>query len=90
MDAWPVRCDPRPVNQIRPSLPDEVHGARAAGDLLVGDVASAEAQLACVRARYLVGFCCRLSVVAPSVALRLAWRVGVRRAWRSRTRVRSR
>ena len=85
MDGYPVRCDPRPVNQVRQSLPDEVHGARAAGDLLVGDIASAEAHLACVHARYLVRFCMRLAVITPSVALRLAWRVGVRRAWRART-----
>ena len=64
------------MDQPRSALPDEVHGARAAGALLVGDLASAAADLACVRTRYLVGFLCRLAVVAPSVSLRLAWRVG--------------
>lgn len=59
-------------------LPDEAHGARAAGSLIVGELAEAEADLAQVRMRYLVGFLVRLAVVAPSVSLRLAWRVGVR------------
>ena len=63
----------------RSALPDEVHGARAAGAVLLGDLASAEADLACVRMRYLVGFLFRLAVIAPSVSLRLAWRVGARR-----------
>ena len=63
----------------RSRLPDEVHGARAAGSLLAGEVAEAEAELTHVRARYLVGFLVRLAVVAPSVSLRLAWRVGVQR-----------
>jgi len=63
----------------RSRLPDEVHGARAAGSLLVGDLAEAEAELVHVRTRYLVGFLVRLAVVVPSVSLRLAWRVGVRR-----------
>ena len=71
-------------------LPDEVHGARAAGSLLVGDLEEAEADLAHVRTRYLVGFLFRLSMVAPSVSLRLAWRVCSRRAGRSKTGVRSR
>ena len=90
MDAQPVRCDPQAVNETRPLLPDEVYGARAAGALLVGDLASAEAQLSRVRLRYLVAFCCRLSVIAPSVAVRLAWRVASRRCRRSTTGVRSR
>ena len=64
----------------RSRLPDEVHGARAAGSLLVGDLAGAKAELAHVRTRYLAGFLARLGVVAPSVALRLVWRVGVRRS----------
>ena len=59
-------------------LPAEVHGARAAGSLLAGDLAEAEAELAQVRTRYLAGFLVRLAVGAPSVSLRLAWRVGAR------------
>ena len=43
---------------------------------MLGELASAEADLACVRTRYLVGFLCRLAVIPPSVSLRLAWRVG--------------
>ena len=60
---------------------DEVHGARAAGSFLAGDVAEAEAEvkLACVRTRYPVGFLARLAHLAPRVSLRLVWRVGVRR-----------
>ena len=62
-------------------LPDEVHGARAAGSLLAGDLELAEAELARVRARYLVRFLCRLAVVTPGVSLRLGWRVAARRGW---------
>ena len=67
------------MDHPRSALPDEVHGARATGALLLGDLASAEADLACVRTRYLVGFLCRLAVIVPSVSLLLAWRVGARR-----------
>ena len=52
----------------RSRLPDEVHGARAAGSLLVGDLAESEAELACVRTRYLVGFLLRLALVVPDVS----------------------
>ena len=62
-------------------LPDEVHGARAAGSLLAGDLESAEAELARVQARYLVRFLCRLALVTPGISLRLAWRVAARRGW---------
>ena len=67
------------MDSSRSALPDEVHGARAAGSLLAGDLEAAEAELAAVRTRYLIGFLCRLAVVTPSVSLRLAWRLGRRR-----------
>ena len=79
MDESRPGCHLGYMESPRSALPDEVHGARAAGALLVGDLASAEADLACARTRYLAGFLCRLAVIAPSVSLRLAWRVGARR-----------
>ena len=63
----------------RPSVLDELYGARAAGSLLVGDVDEAVDALMLVSNRYLAGFCCRFAVVSPSVSLRLAWRVVRRR-----------
>ena len=81
MDAtWP-ECHFEPMDRPRFALPDEVHGARAAGSLVVGDLEAVDAELALTGAHYLAGFLCRLAVIAPSVALRLAWRLGVRR-WR--------
>ena len=77
---WP-ECHFDPMNHPRFALPDEVHGARAVGSLIVGDLEAAEAELALTGARYLAGFLCRLAVIMPSVALRLAWHLGVRR-WR--------
>ena len=79
MDAAVVPCELVRMDVERSRLPDEVYGARVAGSLLVGDLAEAEADLACVRTRYLVRFLLRLALVVPSVSLRLAWRVGVRR-----------
>ena len=63
----------------RPTLPDEVHGARAMGSLVVGDLESAAAELGSVQTRYLFGFLCRLAILMPTISLRLAWRVGARR-----------
>ena len=79
MDAAVVPCELVRMDAERSRPLDEVHGARAAGSLLVGDLAEAEAELVCVRTRYLVGFLARLALVVPGVSLRLAWRVGVRR-----------
>ena len=62
-------------------LPDEVHGARAAGSLLAGDLEGAEAELARVKPAFLLRFLCRLAVVMPGISLRLAWRVAARRGW---------
>ena len=74
------------MDHPRSSLADEVHGARAVGSLVVGDIEAAEAELALTATRYLAGFVCRLVVIAPSVAVRLAWRVGVRRLKRASRR----
>ena len=81
MDGAVVPWELVRMDSQRPRLPDEVHGARAAGSLLAGDLDEAEAELAHVRPRYLAGFLLRLAVVVPSVSLRLVWRVGVRRQW---------
>ena len=63
MDESRPECHLGYMERPRSALPDEVHGARAAGALLVGDLASAEGYLACVRTRYLVGFLFRLAAV---------------------------
>ena len=86
MDAAGVPCEFVRMDVERSRLPDEVHGARAAGSLLVGELAEAEAELACVRTGYLAGFLLRLALVVPSVSLRLAWCVGVRRRFGFRSR----
>ena len=79
MDGPVWLCERLRMDGRDSTLPDVVQGARAAGSLLAGDLTEAEAELAHVRTRYLAGFLVRLAVVAPSVSLRLAWRVGVRR-----------
>ena len=86
MDGPVASCELVRMDGQRSRLPDEAHGARAAGLLLVGNLAEAEAQLAYVRMRYLVGFHLRLVLLVPSVSLRLAWRVGVRRRFGFRGR----
>ena len=58
---------------------DEVHGARAVAELVVGDLGSAVAELEAVSTRYLVGFLGRLAIIVPSVSARLAWSLGSRR-----------
>ena len=63
----------------RPSVLDQVQGARAAGALLVGDLDGAVDALILTSNRYLVGFCFRFAVVSPSVSLRIAWGVVRRR-----------
>ena len=75
MDGAVAPCELVPMDGRRSRLPDEVHGACAAGSLLAGDLELAEAELARVRAGYLVRFLCRLAVVSPGISLRLAWRV---------------
>ena len=63
----------------RRSLRDEVHGLRAAGSLVVGDVDEALAELKQTSLSYLAGFLIRFGLVAPTVAIRLAWRLARRR-----------
>ena len=58
-----------------PSVLDEIHGARTVGALLAGDRDGAAHALEPASNRYLVGFFCRLALLAPSVAMRLAYRV---------------
>ena len=69
----------------RPSVLDQVHGARAAGALLAGELDEAEEALTAVSNRYLAAFCLRLAFITPGVALRLAWRVAGRRFARPRS-----
>ena len=61
------------------SLSDEVHGLRAAGSLVAGDFDEALAELEQTSLSYLAGFLIRFGLVAPSVAIRLAWRLARRR-----------
>ena len=79
MDEAPPGCDLGRIVDLRPTLPDEVHGARAVGSLVVGDLEAAAAELGSVRTRYLVGFLVRLAMLMPTVSMRLAWRIGAQR-----------
>ena len=79
MDATLAKCDRARVADRHPSILDEIHGARALGAPLVGDLDSSVATLQPVSAAYLAGFLLRLMVLSPSVSLRLVWRLGVRR-----------
>ena len=67
------------MNTRRRSISDEVHGLRATGLLVAGDFDEALAEFDRTSTRYLVGFLLRLSLVAPSVAFRLGWRLARRR-----------
>ena len=67
------------MNSPRPSILDQVHGARAAGALLAGELDEAEEALTAVSTRYLAAFCLRLALITPRVALRLASRIARRR-----------
>ena len=58
---------------------DELHGARAVAELVVGDLGSVVTELEPVSTRYLVGFLGRLAIFVPSVSARVAWSVGSRR-----------
>ena len=73
------------MNGSHPSVLDQVHGARAAGALLVGELDEAEEHLSAASSRYLVGFFLRLAIITPGVSLRLAWRVVRRRFDREAT-----
>ena len=67
------------MHPSRRSVSDEVHGLRAIASLVAGDFDEALAELERASARYLIGFLLRFSLVAPTVALRLAWRLARRR-----------
>ena len=69
----------------RPSVLDQVHGVRAAGALLAGELDEAEEALTAVSNRYLAAFCLRLALITPGVALRLASRIARRRLVRGRS-----
>ena len=62
------------MHPSRRSVSDKVHGLRATtGSLIAGDFDEALAELERTSSRYLVGFLLRFSLVAPTVAVRLAW-----------------
>ena len=68
-----------PMHPSRRSVSDEVHGLRANGSLVAGDFDDALAELERTSIRYLLGFLLRCSLVAPTVAMRLAFRLTCRR-----------
>ena len=63
----------------RPSVLDQVHGARAAAALLAGELDEAEEALTAVSTRYLAAFCLPLAFITPGVALLLASSIARRR-----------
>ena len=67
------------MNSPRPSVLDQVHGARAAGCLLAGELDEAQQHLSKASSRYLVSFFLRLALITPGVAVRLAWGIARRR-----------
>ena len=78
MDEVNGRCDARTMKRRPPSVLDELDGARALGALLVGDIDGAVIALEPVSARYLVGLLLRLALLAPSVSLRIGYRLARR------------
>ena len=63
------------MHPSRRSVSDEVHGLRAMASLVAGDFDKALGEIERASGRYLAGFLLRLSLVAPTVALRLALRL---------------
>ena len=68
------------ADPLLPADIDEALGLRALAALLDGDLDGAVEVLAAARGGYRLAFLCRLVVVVPSVALRLAWRLATRRS----------
>ena len=64
-------------DSLQPATLDEALGLRALAALLEGDLDRATDALAAARRGYRLAFLCRLAVVVPSVAMRLAWRQAV-------------
>lgn len=69
-----------PMHPLRWPLSDEVHVLRATGSLVAGDFDEALSELERTSTRYLVAFLLRLALFAPSVAVRIAWRIARLRA----------
>ena len=67
------------ADPLQPATIDEALGLRALAALLEGDLDGAAEVLAAARRSYRVSFLCRLAVVFPVVALKLGWRLAVRR-----------
>ena len=53
----------------RPSILDQVRGARAAGALLAGELDEAHEHLSAASSRYLAGFLLRRALVTPGVSI---------------------
>lgn len=85
LDAAPDPCHAHRMFGPRPSVLDQVYGARAAGALLAGELDEAHGHLSAVSNRYLVAFCIRLALVTPGVSLRLAWKIARGRLVRPRS-----
>ena len=83
MDEVDGRFDVRTMKRHPPSVHDELDGARALGALLVGDLDGEVEALDSVSVRYLVGLLLRLALLAPSVSLRIGYRLARRRLARS-------
>ena len=64
------------ADPLQPTTIDEALGLRALAALLAGDLDHAAEILAATRRGYRIAFLCRLAVVVPSVAMRLALRLG--------------
>ena len=83
MDETNGQCDVRTMKRRPPSVLDELDGARALGALLAGDLEGAVEALDFVSVRYLVGLLLRLALLAPSVSVRIGYRLARRRLARS-------
>ena len=68
------------ADPLQPTTIDEALGLRTLAALLDGDLDGAVEVLAVARRGYRLVFLCRLAVIVPLVALRLAWRLATRRS----------
>ena len=78
MDEMNERCDARTMKRRPPSVLDELDGAKALGALLVGDLDGAVEALESVPTRYLLGLLLRLSMLSPTVSVRIGYHLARR------------